>query len=464
MSRLAWFPLLVVVAGVSCIAIDTTTFCQKNPTSSSCTDAGGDASGDVPSVDALEPDAPDAPTADAIIGACKAGEKTCDGKTARACNAEGTATSLETCGIGCSAGSCLTVVDISAHGGTHTCVVLSNGTVRCWGPTSFSEGEDSVSKIPTEIPGIASATQVSVGGNGLQVDNLLTAVRLSNGTAAWWGTTEAESELQRAPIPIANLNDVTEVAAGVFSLCAVTLSGSVQCVGRGPFGDGTKDAYKTPRPVANLAGTTSISMAPAYFGGDVRMAAIAVHSAQARAWGSNASGQLATGGPVDVPVLRPADVYGGAKLVSMGFTHSCALLGDDTMRCAGHNELGQLGDDRNVHSGFPREVAGGVKALHLEAGGNTTCAVAQDKSVWCWGELGGYGEGSARSSSRPVRVNGLPPARKVTVGAGHVCALLESGSVMCWGRNDLSQIGDGKGGYRGQNLERNVLAPTEPAW
>jgi hypothetical protein len=64
-----------------------------------------------------------------------------------------------------------------------------------------------------------------------------------------------------------------------------------------------------------------------------------------KCWGSNAQGQLGLGDTTDR--LTPAAVNLGAgrtaKSVSAAYHHTCAVLGDDTLKCWGFNLNGELG-------------------------------------------------------------------------------------------------------------------------
>jgi len=78
----------------------------------------------------------------------------------------------------------------------------------------------------------------------------------------------------------------------------------------------------------------------------------------------------------------------------------------------------------------------------------TSCAVANDASVDCWGEntLGQLGNGTNAPGTpvgnTSVRVSGLNDVNAVAAGWTHMCALLSSGGVRCWGQNNFGQLGN----------------------
>jgi len=70
-----------------------------------------------------------------------------------------------------------------ATGNDHTCVVLSTGTVKCWGLASngqLGNGSTSNQTTPVTVSNISSATAVSAGYNH-------TCAELSGGTVQCWG-------------------------------------------------------------------------------------------------------------------------------------------------------------------------------------------------------------------------------------------------------------------------------------
>jgi len=94
----------------------------------------------------------------------------------------------------------------------------------------------------------------------------------------------------------------------------------------------------------------------------------------------------------------------------------------------------------------------GAKAV--SAGGQHTCAIKEDGSLWCWGGNGDgqLGIGVAGSAVAPVLVS-AGPAIDVSAGTAHTCATFEgSGSVdlYCWGSQLWGRLGDGELGLQPQ--------------
>ena len=117
---------------------------------------------------------------------------------------------------------------------------------------------------------------------------------------------------------------------------------------------------------------------------------------------------------------------------------SCAAPG--SVRCWGDNDHGQLGNGTTVDSTLPVDPLGLVDVQQVSAGGDSTCALLGDDTVRCWGA--GAGTGGVDDPT-PVAVNGLGDVTQLTSGLGHHCALLGDGSVRCWGGNQFGQLGNG---------------------
>jgi alpha-tubulin suppressor-like RCC1 family protein len=137
-------------------------------------------------------------------------------------------------------------------------------------------------------------------------------------------------------------------------------------------------------------------------------------------------------------VIHPVDVVAGDY-------HACVLLQNGTIRCAGNNSAGQLGNGAVVDSSTPVAVSGIGDAVAVTTGGYHSCALLRDGTVQCWGmnEVGELGDGTTNLSTTPVTVSGITTATAVAAGYKHVCALLQDGTVQCWGDDSYGELGDG---------------------
>jgi hypothetical protein len=84
--------------------------------------------------------------------------------------------------------------------------------------------------------------------------------------------------------------------------------------------------------------------------------------------------------------------------------------------------------------------------VQVEAGGGHTCALISDQSVRCWGsnDSGQLGDGTTTHRWTPVSVSGLGGVAGISPGSFlHSCARLADGTARCWGFNAQGQLGDG---------------------
>ena len=243
----------------------------------------------------------------------------------------------------------------------------------------------------------------------------------------------------------------TGVSAGGEYTCVRLPDGTVQCVGHNQFGQLGNGTLDDSSVLVAVSGLTTVSQVAT---GD-EFACALLGDSTARCWGLGSSGQRGDG-TFDKISTVPVAVVGmtGAVVVSGGYEHACALLGDHTMRCWGRNVDGQLGDGTRAPldcvpgscgSSTPVRVVGITSADAITAGAYHTCALLSDRTVQCWGrnDDGQLGDGTWSSSSTPVRVGGLTGVAAVSGGGYHTCALLGDGTVRCWGRNTEGQLGDG---------------------
>ncbi|HEY0713187.1 MAG TPA: hypothetical protein VGF45_10975, partial [Polyangia bacterium] len=233
------------------------------------------------------------------IGVCETGYDDCDRNYATGCerylptDPNHCGACGKTCVGPCSNGSCVSVVQL-VTGHNHNCVLLSDGTVRCWGDNR----------------------------NG----------QLGNGE---FGNDRS------VPRPVMGLSGVVQLAAGHYSTCAVVTGGKVRCWGRnlfGALGDGTEEDRNVPVDVVGLDGITQVSMGN-------------VHGCARRfdgmlwCWGFNLNGQLGDQQDTHYSVTPVQARITDVDRVIAGVDSTCILDNGDLI-CWGDNTAGQLGNGK----------------------------------------------------------------------------------------------------------------------
>ena len=347
---------------------------------------------------------------------------------------------------------------ISANG-SHTCAVLTNETVKCWGRNDSGElGNNTVNSsfTPVTVSGtvpdlvLLGVRKIVSGGSHtcaiLLVDNKLKCWGLN--TFGQLGVNY--QPISPNPIPVPGMASLTTLGTGGAYTCGTSTSanGAVLCFGsngKGQLGNGTTNATSSPVSVSAMSGATAVTA------GDAHACAIVSSGNQIKCWGYNGYGGLGNG-TLGSSTSTPTDVTGiitGATAVSAGGNHTCAIVSGGVL-CWGEGSSGKLGrggiDESNANS--PVSAFGLTSNMtKISAGPVHTCALStvSGGSVYCWGsngfgQLGGGSVGG--SSSTPNLVSGLGSVTSIAVGSNHTCALL-SGAVWCWGNNGTGQLGDG---------------------
>ncbi len=167
----------------------------------------------------------------------------------------------------------------------------------------------------------------------------------------------------------------------------------------------------------------------------------------AKCWGWGQYGQL--GNSSNASSVQPVTVAdpSAVQLVAAGDTQSCAVIAGGTARCWGSNFAGELGNGTFKDSNAPVTVMGIDSATAISSGNSVSCAVLGDHTVACWGanwdaQLGPNGANGGNQNT-PVLIAGVSDAVAVCAGGEFACALIKAGTVNCWGGNYLGQLGTG---------------------
>jgi len=323
------------------------------------------------------------------------------------------------------------VVQVAA-GDYHTCALMADSTVRCWGFNYGGQVGDGNSGnlvlAPTPVTGLSGAIYIDA-------DYTDSCAQLADSTVLCWGSNnygqlgDGTTDERHTPVSVLGGKAVRQVSLGEYHSCALLQDGTVSWYGLGAESSdaGVAKAYRTPLSVPGLTNVTQISA-----GAVINCALLG--DTTVSCWG----GQSAT---TDLPlVASPVAGLSQVTKVAVAVATGCALLQDQTVKCWGRNTYGTLGDGTlgdgtTVDHDTPTPVAGLSGVVDLVPGENHFCALLAAGNVMCWGlnEQGQLGDGSRTTRPAPVAVAGLAGVKQVSAGGTHTCALLTTGAVMCWG-------------------------------
>ena len=326
-----------------------------------------------------------------------------------------------------------------------SCAILNDGSVKCWGANSYgalgvgdtaSRGT-AKNQLGDNLPTVAlgtgrTALKVAIGGSH-------TCAILDDHSVKCWGynaygqlgveDTQARGDVPYElgdSLPVVNLGtgrSAVALGAGNAHTCALLDDGSLKCWGYNGYGqlgsgDTNSRGYATGQmgdallPVDLGSGRTAAALAV----GEYHSCAL-LDDGSVKCWGYNGYGQLGLGdtnsrGYTSGQMgdsLGPINLGTGhrAKSLATGTYTTCAILENDSLKCWGYNGLGQLGlGDTNSR-------------------GDST------------NEMGNFLNAASLGSNRSVK--------QVSVGLYHSCAVLDNSTVKCWGGNNYGQLGLGLG-------------------
>ena len=123
---------------------------------------------------------------------------------------------------------------------------------------------------------------------------------------------------------------------------------------------------------------------------------------------------------------------------------TCAIASDGSLWCWGYNRAGVVGHDTSLTEATPSRVGTDQDWRDVYAGIMHACAIKVDGTLWCWG-LNSYGMlgDNAPSRTEPTQVGLDGGWREAALGQYFTCGLRTNGTVWCWGHNDYGQLGNG---------------------
>jgi alpha-tubulin suppressor-like RCC1 family protein len=251
-------------------------------------------------------------------------------------------------------------------GATHSCALSSTGTVSCWGHNAngqLGDGTATRSKHPVSVRTSAGVTLKSV--KSISAGSNHTCAVLTNGTVWCWGNqasgaTGSSANAQRGALQVRTaagfLTGITQVSSGKQYSCALAGTAASWCWGRnsnGQLGDGTTSNQF--HAVHIKSGTTPLVNLVAIAAGTGEHSCALGTAGQVYCWGANTARQLGDGTIVQRTsavgfVPSTTKLTGPFKSIAVGEAHSCGRTNGGAVWCWGRNTRGQLGNGSKVAS------------------------------------------------------------------------------------------------------------------
>jgi alpha-tubulin suppressor-like RCC1 family protein len=283
-----------------------------------------------------------------------------------------------------------------AAGQAHTCAILDDDTVKCWGSSRSGElGRSSASFRQDIFPNYYTDQDyldiVALGKSSIQ----------TIGAAKWTLAVNIGDDPREMGDNLPTVRDkdgneikAKQIFAAAHQTCAILLNGDAACWGANPHFehinilDKSKKKYNWKNSDGSFKTLKAIDIG---FGSGQYNPKCLLYE----------DGTVACTGKTNVSFRggfapQSADLSGFTNIVSIetGSQHSCILLDGGDIRCWGYNDFGQVGSPISgtktniptlVDLGTNPETTQKLKAVSIHAGKKHTCAVLENNDFKCWG-------------------------------------------------------------------------------
>lgn len=296
-----------------------------------------------------------------------------------------------------------TATAVSA-GDFHTCALLNDGSVKCWGRNHAGclglgdeeERGDEPGEMGDNLPSVdlgvgKTATSITAGSThtcALLNDNSVKcwghATFGALGAVANYGLGDEPGEMgdNLPPVSLGASKSAVAISAGNLHTCAILNDGNVKCWGYNAGGqlglgdtvsrgDDPGEMGDNLPPVSLGSGKTAVALAA---GNNYTCALL--NDSSLKCWGTNTEGQLGLGDTsprgtylASMGNNLPTVNLGGGKTaiaIAAQFSHTCAILSDHSIKCWGYGEYGRLGlESTDTRGDGPGEMGDALPTVKL---------------------------------------------------------------------------------------------------
>lgn len=331
----------------------------------------------------------------------------------------------------------------------HSCAVLSDGTLWCWGGNTDGQlglGDTTLRSSPTRVGTATNWREVSanVGATTCAVNTLNEVFCWGYNFSGQVGVSSATTRVTSPTKVTALGTTVKTVSVGSTNTCVITTSGEVKCWGNNAYGQlGTNIAIgsstHTPTTIKNLTGSFTVVAA-----GTDGVCALR-HDKVSFCWGSDLFGQRGDGAGqtadnADPSVVLKSNSWENFAGLLSGSQANCYIMEHNGgVRCWGQNPSSYLSTTitGNIYTPSIASAApfSGVTARAFSVGSEFACMLKSiDSSIICGGN-----NTHSQVSNAPTGTGYIA----ITTGNNHGCAIRSDRRVVCWGWNSSGQVGNG---------------------
>tara|TARA_B110000305_G_scaffold237097_1_gene299704 strand:- start:747 stop:3221 length:2475 start_codon:yes stop_codon:yes gene_type:complete len=369
--------------------------------------------------------------------------------------------------LGFQQGSIYTDTTLSS-GKYHSCAILDNGSVACWGSGQWGQlGNGGMFVSDRQTPTLTSSLGIGRTAVSVSSGSYHTCAILDNGLISCWGDSFGGNNRPTLTGSLGEGRTAVALSSGGEHTCAILDNGAVSCWGRGDsmqVGHLALNRVENPTLVQNLGtGRTAVAISSGF-----KHTCAILDNGSVSCWGYGVSGSLGNNrtSTREPPALTSSLGVGRtAVAISSGFYHTCAILDNGSISCWGRGYYGQLGSggewgaEDQLTPFLTSSLGTNRTAVTISSspGSEHTCAILDNGAVSCWGygDDGQLGNGDYSPRYNPTLTNSLGTgltAVGLSLGSTHTCAILDSGSITCWGTGDKGQLG---------NMRSELLSPSD---
>ncbi|MGE9745855.1 RCC1 domain-containing protein [Bdellovibrio bacteriovorus] len=339
----------------------------------------------------------------------------------------------------------------------HMCGLRTDNKMDCWGAISYANGSTSEQLTAKEVVGATNIVSVAegYGDHTCYIDSLGDLYCFGNSGYKNLGHNSYTSSTTPIKVPSSNIK---KAAVGIYFTCFIDSSDQVQCFGKNDDAElGQPISFSNGIPTVYASITKALDIAA---GNKIACAIDEVSGTRSvKCWGKTESASSHV--PVTITGL-PSDIQSISVngSITADVRHGCGLSEQGLVYCWGSNFRSRRGLASGAVTWTTANYVGlPVKAVKVQAGTDTSCALGEDKKLYCWGS----GLPNATNSHQyqesyvPVQLDNFGDTItdfQLTELAS--CAVTTSSNIKCWGINSLGEMGNGQTASAMQGTALNV--------